>query len=790
MSKKIAVGLVVAVLAFGASFSTVGAQAVSGLTFAQLIDILISTGLIPQEKAASAHAMVNLQAQSVTANATSVQAPVTAAATITTFHSADTNKDWKISDSELDRVIYLYNYRYVTTSGGVTGNVRTGEYSVSTSVTDIDGYKIGPGTQTGRTHTADTNKNWKIDGNELTRVISIKNAVGGYKAQAGTEDGFATITSVSAQPSVDLRINGLDSASVVNNNTAKISWTSTGVQSCTASGSMFSISGGSQWGNNGILSASGDATLIITTSANLPSRLSVGIQCRSANGNSVIDNVQVTITAAQTTAAVPPTVQAPTNIVPPAVVPPVTNANLTNNITFSSVPSSVTAGATFNVVVINAGTKPWGPWHNIALSSSDLSTNFQMLNLGTTVTNASKTVTFTAPTVPGTYKIRSLEHNVAWFGDVKTITVMGAQTQQTQPQVQPITGTLSVSSTCVVPGTNVVATATVTGDGITSKNLEKDTNADGVFGTAATWGSGVGTHSFTTAEGGAYSGRIDLKLVVNGSVRDSKSVTVSTACGPQTQNYSQLCAGTQPSGAGVVKGYESYTTGYGTNQWTFTTASAPSACQWTCASGYGLSGNSCQQNPTTPAPITYQSCSGTEPSGSYVTKGNGSYQTGYGTTNWTFVTGTPAACQFACANGATWNGAACTLPTPTVSLMADTSCAAPGSTITVTSYVSGSPIESNYIERDTPAENSQVGDGIFGGKADYGTSGGSHSYSQVTEREGYYDFRAVVNNSITSSVRVYSGASCGDTSMIEGSSNLGSAVVGFDSLVKLLQLLK
>jgi hypothetical protein len=110
-----------------------------------------------------------------------------------------------------------------------------------------------------------------------------------------------------------------------------------------------------------------------------------------------------------------------------------------------------------------------------------------------------------------------------------------------------------------------------------------------------------------------------------------------------------------------------------------------------------------------------------------------------------------------------------------------------GSTITVTSYVSGSPINSNIIQRDTPAENSQYGDGIFGGNADYGTSAGSHTYTQVAEREGYYDFKAIVNGDKISTVRVLASASCGQTSAVPASSNLGAALVGFDAIAKLIQ---
>ncbi len=127
----------------------------------------------------------------------------------------------------------------------------------------------------------------------------------------------------------------------------------------------------------------------------------------------------------------------------------------------------------------------------------------------------------------------------------------------------------------------------------------------------------------------------------------------------------QACGGTEPSGTGVAKGYGYYQTGYGTAQWTFVTGS-PTACQWTCSSGYGLSGNSCAVIGTVaPTYPTYQSCGGTEPaSNGYVTKGNGYYQTGYSTTQWTFVTSSPNACQYGCANGGVYTGNSCVAPTP------------------------------------------------------------------------------------------------------------------------------
>jgi len=468
------------------------------------------------------------------------------------------------------------------------------------------------------------------------------------------------------------------------------------------------------------------------------------------------------------------------NITNPEVVP--TTVNTTNGISIGSVPSSLAPGASFNVTVKNTGTRTWGNTHDLGISSG--SVNLQFANLGTTAQYGSKTVTFTAPTTPGTYTIRAVEQNIGWFGDSKTFTVVIPVV--TTPAAQPVVASLSVNATCVTPGTNVTATAYVSGDAITSKVLEKDTNADGVYGTAASWGSGAGTHSFTTSEGASYSGRIDFKLVVNGILKDTKSVTIAQSCGgPITQS----CAGSEPTGTGVSKGNGIYTTGYGTTQWTFVTGS-PMACQWTCASGYGLSGNSCavigSASPTYP---TYQSCGGVEPSSSVATKGNGSYQTGYGTTQWTFVTGSPMACQYTCANGATWNGSTCAIPVANqkngISINAPSSIT-PNTSITVTVTNTGTkPWGSSHDLGLSTADGSTNLQFInLNGVA----AGGSKTvtFSGPTDT-GSYIIRAVEqgvewfgNSSITVTA---------EGAIVPKGSNVGAALVGFDRIMMLLKAL-
>ncbi len=122
MSKKIVVAAIAAVLVFGASLGAAkNAQAAGDISFAQLIEILINSGLIPQEKAANARAMVSAQVGAVSspeaAPASTVQNTYFATVAASPYHSADIDKDWKISNTEASRVETLYNYR-ATVAGG------------------------------------------------------------------------------------------------------------------------------------------------------------------------------------------------------------------------------------------------------------------------------------------------------------------------------------------------------------------------------------------------------------------------------------------------------------------------------------------------------------------------------------------------------------------------------------------------------------------------------------------------------------------------------------------------
>jgi hypothetical protein len=121
-----------------------------------------------------------------------VGSPVTSPARtlklLSEFHSADTNLDRRISVAEVTRVIQLYNYR--------SGANRTGEYRSQTSPATEDGYAPGPGPIT-MFHSADFNRDGRIDAGELLRVIELFNyrdgsvRTGDYHVEVVTEDGFA-----------------------------------------------------------------------------------------------------------------------------------------------------------------------------------------------------------------------------------------------------------------------------------------------------------------------------------------------------------------------------------------------------------------------------------------------------------------------------------------------------------------------------------------------------------------------------------------------------------------------
>jgi hypothetical protein len=108
-------------------------------------------------------------------------------------HSADVDRNYRISLLELTRVIELYNTR--------NGTSRTGAYAVAAAATE-DGFEPAPArlasaaVTLARYHSGDSNRDGKLGLLELTRVIELYNyrsgtsRTGQYKVKSGTEDGF------------------------------------------------------------------------------------------------------------------------------------------------------------------------------------------------------------------------------------------------------------------------------------------------------------------------------------------------------------------------------------------------------------------------------------------------------------------------------------------------------------------------------------------------------------------------------------------------------------------------
>jgi hypothetical protein len=110
------------------------------------------------------------------------------------WHSADSNRDNRISALELTRVIELYNVR--------NGTTRTGCYAAAVAASE-DGFVAEPTRAGGAVvtltnyHSAYSNRDGRLRLVELTRVIELFNTrfgttrTGAYRVLAGSEDGFA-----------------------------------------------------------------------------------------------------------------------------------------------------------------------------------------------------------------------------------------------------------------------------------------------------------------------------------------------------------------------------------------------------------------------------------------------------------------------------------------------------------------------------------------------------------------------------------------------------------------------
>lgn len=140
----------------------------------------------------------------INSTSTVVTTPSIALSLTPEFHTADTNVNAKIDASELSRLIVLYNTRFTTPEG----KVRTGSYRVQSGTVDGFGSDTTREPTTVATldtyHSADTNRNGRIDAAELSRVIVLYNTrfttpegkvrTGFYKTAVGaaTVDGYTT----------------------------------------------------------------------------------------------------------------------------------------------------------------------------------------------------------------------------------------------------------------------------------------------------------------------------------------------------------------------------------------------------------------------------------------------------------------------------------------------------------------------------------------------------------------------------------------------------------------------
>ena len=142
-------------------------------------------------------------------------------------------------------------------------------------------------------------------------------------------------------------------------------------------------------------------------------------------GNGVTSNI--TVLPQTSTPAVAPAVTPAPIIAAPAPVPTPVTSGPADAITFNSIPTSVAAGKTFSVVVTNSGTAAWGPNHYLELWTGDQAQNVLDHTISGTPSGGSATISFMAPTAPGTYEMRTVEQGVAWFGSNPKITVTAPQ---------------------------------------------------------------------------------------------------------------------------------------------------------------------------------------------------------------------------------------------------------------------------------------------------------------------------------------------------------------------------
>ena len=102
----------------------------------------------------------------------------------------------------------------------------------------------------------------------------------------------------------------------------------------------------------------------------------------------------------------------------------VNNPVVGNGISYASIPPTVQVGQSFNVSVVNTGSKTWGGSHQLAIKPWPSGNAIQLVSLGDTAPGSSKIVTMTAPGTSNTYSLEAVEQGVEWFGGPQALNVV------------------------------------------------------------------------------------------------------------------------------------------------------------------------------------------------------------------------------------------------------------------------------------------------------------------------------------------------------------------------------
>lgn len=207
-------------------------------------------------------------------------------------------------------------------------------------------------------------------------------------------------------------------------------------------------------------------------------------------------------------------------------------------------------------------------------TSADGGDGYSSLASGQSSENGPNQVTYTAQAtdargvqsaeISHTVHILSLQTNTTTTGTGPGVTIVGTFDGTTVPvttgptvSLTPITATAAATPSCVAPGGSISVTGSASGgilNGstsiITSNNLEKDGNKDGIYGVIASR-SDAGSNSATiTVPASETSNRYDFRTVVNGSVYSPiASVTIDASCGAQSNIctiFPSLCGPVNP----------------------------------------------------------------------------------------------------------------------------------------------------------------------------------------------------------------------------------------------------